>query len=446
MAWQRRVVWSEGMFLRPQHFQQQERYLEFYANSGVHALRSHAWGFEQLWLDEDALRLGKLALREARGLFPDGTPFSIPAQGDPPEPLDVPGDARGQRVLLALPVRRSGVAEVALGGDDAAGLTRFRIDERDVGDANTQGSPAALLQLGDLRLRLVLENDLTDGWMALGVARVTDRRPDNALLVDAAYMPPTLALAACPPLTAFLRELEGLLHHRGEAFAAKVDRPARAGLAQVMDFLLLELTNRWEPLVRHLSQQGVVHAETLYTLLITLAGDLSTWRDERRRPSEYPVYDHDDPQPCFQPVMAELRRLLTAGIDENVIAIELVDRGLGVRTAAMPAADVLRTWQFVLAVSAEVPPEIVRSEVPKTVKVATTDTIKHCVNFNLPGVGLQPLPVKPPELPFLAGFTYFGLDTSNELWRKLEQSRGLAVHTRADTLPNNQLKLWAIRA
>ena len=29
----RKVVWSEGMFLRPQHFQQQERYLEFFSHA-----------------------------------------------------------------------------------------------------------------------------------------------------------------------------------------------------------------------------------------------------------------------------------------------------------------------------------------------------------------------------------------------------------------------------
>ncbi len=28
MSWNNRVVWSEGMFLRPQHFQQQDRYIE----------------------------------------------------------------------------------------------------------------------------------------------------------------------------------------------------------------------------------------------------------------------------------------------------------------------------------------------------------------------------------------------------------------------------------
>ena len=243
MAWQRRVVWTEGMFLRPQHFQQQERYFEFFAHARSAAVASHAWGFETLVLDADALKLGKLALREARGLFPDGTPFNVPAQGDPPAPVDLPDAVRGQRVVLTLPVRRIGVEEVAF-GDASDGLMRVSVAEREVNDANALGAAPALVQLGDLRLRLVPESELTDGWMALGVARLTERRPDNQLLLDDAYMPPHVALRACPPLEAFLRELEGLLHHRGEAVAARMSQPGRGGVAEIGDFLLLELMNR----------------------------------------------------------------------------------------------------------------------------------------------------------------------------------------------------------
>src|SRR6185437_3804641 len=33
MAWNSKVVWSEGMFLRPQHFQQQDRFMQFFAHA-----------------------------------------------------------------------------------------------------------------------------------------------------------------------------------------------------------------------------------------------------------------------------------------------------------------------------------------------------------------------------------------------------------------------------
>ena len=443
MTWQWRVVWTEGMFLRPQHFQQQERYLEFYANARSAPLASHSWGYEELILDADALKLGKVALKGARGLFPDGTPFSIPAHGEPPVPLEVPGDARGQRVLLALPVRRIGVEETAFDGTEE-GLTRVRVADREVNDSNTLGSSPALLQLGDLRLRLLLESQLTDGWMALGVARVTERRPDNQIVLDGAHMPPTLALRACAPLESFVREMEGLLHHRGEAIAARMSQPGRGGVSEVGDFLLLEVVNRWEPRIRHVLQQNVMHAERLYALLLELGGDLSTFARDTRRPIEYPVYDHDDPQTCFQPLMNDLRRSLSMVLEQNAIPIELMERDYGVRVAVMPGVEILRTAQFVLAVAADVAPDQLRLRFPPQVKIGPVEKIGDLVNLNLPGVALRPLPVAPRQIPYHTGFNYFELDTTNELWRQLEQSGGFAMHIAGD-FPGIELEFWAIR-
>src|SRR5215467_7349388 len=75
MSENNRVVWSEGLFLRPQHFQQQERYLEAYVEGRAAALRQHSWGLTELEIERDLLAIGKLGLRRARGVFPDGTPF-----------------------------------------------------------------------------------------------------------------------------------------------------------------------------------------------------------------------------------------------------------------------------------------------------------------------------------------------------------------------------------
>ncbi|MDG4584969.1 MAG: type VI secretion system baseplate subunit TssK, partial [Candidatus Competibacter sp.] len=44
MSWYSKVVWSEGMFLRPQHFQQQDRYLEALVRQSCRHLRPYDWG------------------------------------------------------------------------------------------------------------------------------------------------------------------------------------------------------------------------------------------------------------------------------------------------------------------------------------------------------------------------------------------------------------------
>ena len=104
--WNSKVIWSEGMFLQPQHLQQHDRYVESLIERRTAALEGHAWGCVALAIDEAPLRLGKIALAGARGLLPDGTPFDFPAEEDLPLALDIPADARNERVVLALPLRR----------------------------------------------------------------------------------------------------------------------------------------------------------------------------------------------------------------------------------------------------------------------------------------------------------------------------------------------------
>src|SRR5580698_4777533 len=89
MGWENKVVWGEGLFLQPQHLQQQERYFERLVRTSTGGLRPFAWGLTQLELDSDLLTLGKFAVRSAAGILPDGTPFSLPGYADPPRPLDL---------------------------------------------------------------------------------------------------------------------------------------------------------------------------------------------------------------------------------------------------------------------------------------------------------------------------------------------------------------------
>src|SRR5215207_6858892 len=113
MSAHNRVVWSEGLFLQPQHFQQQDRYFERYVETRCEALVSHSWGFTDVQLERDFLKIGKIGLRRLAGVFPDGTPFRMPDDEPLPVPLDIGTDVRDQRLHLAVPLRRAGELDSA---------------------------------------------------------------------------------------------------------------------------------------------------------------------------------------------------------------------------------------------------------------------------------------------------------------------------------------------
>lgn len=442
MVWKNKVVWSEGMLLKPQHLQQHDRYWQSQLENRVAALRPYSWGFAELKIDEHQLALGKLALSACSGVLPDGTPFTLPADDELPLPLDVPADARNVAVVLALPLRRHGISET-VNGDDADSFARHRTDIYEAWDSNGLDN-SALLQIGKLRLRLALPSEVANAYATMGVARIVERRADNRLVLDPDYSPPCLDVRAAPRLAAFAVELVGLLHQRGDLLAGRLAQPGAAGAAEISDFLLLQLLNRAEPLAAHLASASGVHPETWYGVLASLAGELATFTDPGKRAAAYPVYRHEQLAETFAPVIADLRRALSTVLDAHAVPIPLDERQFGIRVAVVPDRELLRSATFVLAVNAHMPPEALRSAFPAQVKLGSVEKIRDLVNLQLPGIGLRALPVAPRQLPFYAGYTYFELDSGSEYFQQLHQSAGFAMHVAGD-FPGLQMQFWAIR-
>ena len=62
-----RVIWQEGLFVLPQHFQQQQRNHEYHLNQRMDALDDFAWGFTSLVLNTELLAQGKIMIDRASG-------------------------------------------------------------------------------------------------------------------------------------------------------------------------------------------------------------------------------------------------------------------------------------------------------------------------------------------------------------------------------------------
>ena len=445
MSWNSKVIWSEGMFLQPQHLQQHERHVERLIAGCSEPVSAYGWGFVILVIDEATLALGKVALASARGILPDGTPFDFPSQDAAPLPLNVPADAKDERVVLAVPLRRPAAMEADIEGRDAVGLTRYATAEVDVADNTLASAQTALVQIGHLRLSLMLERDATDAYATLAVARVSERRADGLVVLDKRCIPPMLAVRGQGVLAGYIGEIVGKLHQQGDALSKRLAHPGRGGVAEIAEFLLLQTINRFEPVFKHLGEISTLHPVALYAQCLMLAGDLCTFSRESRRPPDYAAYVHDDPQACFEPLMADLRQSLSMSPEQSAIPIELQDRTHGVRVAKIADLELLRSASFVLAVNAQMPGDALRTRFPTQVKIGPVERIRDLVNLQLPGIALRAQPVAPRQLPYHAGFTYFELERGGDLWKQLQQSGGLAMHIAGD-FPGLELEFWAIRA
>ena len=128
MSWFSKVVWSEGLFLRPHHFQQNDRYLERQVEGRVAHVTPYPWGFSVLEIDRDLAQQSKFGLRRAAGVLPDGTPFSVPDTSPLPLAIAVPENAAGQTIWLVMPEaarkRKPRSARSSAGGSARRALRR----------------------------------------------------------------------------------------------------------------------------------------------------------------------------------------------------------------------------------------------------------------------------------------------------------------------------------
>ena len=446
MVWHDKVVWQEGMFLRAQHFQQQDRHAAHQLQARTAPLRAHPWGLTELSIDRDLLAAGRFAISAASGVMEDGTPFSIPGSTDAPLPLDLPEGTRNAVVYLALALHQDGNPEVSAAEASPDELrARYALRSFQAFDTHSDSPISAELQIGRLRLRYLLDSAELAGYSRLGLARIIEVQADRRVMLDDRFVPPCLRVSANPLLGNLTAELVGMLSQRAEVLAARLGQPGARGVADVADFLLLQTVNRWQPLLAHWADAGNVHPEELFATLVQVAGELATFTAPDKRASVYPAYRHDDLQRSFAPVVADLRRSLSFVLETNAVAIPLQDPKFGIRVGPITDRNLLRASQFVLAVSADIAGEQLRRLFPNKVKIGAVEHIRELVNVALPGIAVRALPVAPRQIPFQANAAYFELDRSSPHWQQMANSGGFGIHV-SDEFPNLGIELWAIRA
>ena len=441
MTWHSRIAWQEGMFLRAQHFQQQDRWTASELRRSIWGLRPYPWGFTELAISRDLLETGRFALNSAAGTFDEGTPFSLPEEAPLPPPLLVPETAREVLVHLAVRLQQPGAMEVSCEGREG----RYEAEDFEAFDTHSGAPETAQLQVGKLHLRFLLGTDDLEGYACLPLARIVEVASDGRVTLDPGWIPPVQSCAAAAPLSGLVVELAGMLNQRGEAIAARLTAVGTKSNTEVADFLLLQSVNGWQSLFAHLAETGNLHPERLYATLVEMAGQLATFTDAKRRPARYGSYRHDDLQRSFAPVVADIRRSLSAVLEQTAIQIPLQERKHGVRVGAIQDRTLLTGTSIVLVAKADVAAETLRRLFPGTAKVGAVEHIRELVNVAVPGIELRPLPVAPRQMPFIPGAQYFELDRSSPHWQLMQNSGGFAIHVSGD-FPNLALELWAIRA
>lgn len=441
-----KVVWSDGLLVKPHHFQQQNRYVERLTLSMISRDDAHFYGLATLALDEELLGLGKVSILTATGIMPDGTVFDIPAQDKPPEVLDLTtAMVAGETIWLCVPLESAQGIEVQAHADNGSDVgARYVAGEIATRDNTVQAGELAALQVSQLRPVLKRGSDDLSAFARLAIARVVDKTGEGAAVLDKSFLPTMISISAEPTLRRFLRELAEGVTQRAAAIAQRIGKPDQNGVAEVSDFMLLQRLNSIGPELHHMVRMERLHPRIVYERLITMVGELSTFMSANRLVPELPAYEHMEPSNCWPGLIQTLRQMLTATLVANAVPIPHERRAHGYVVAPVHERDLMRESEFVLAIKANVPQERLHRDFIAQSKVASIEQIRELVQKQLPGIPMRLMPVAPRQLPYHAGYSYFALERHSAAWAQMDGSSGFAFHI-AGTFPELEMQFWAIK-
>jgi type VI secretion system protein ImpJ len=424
-----KILWGEGLFLRPQLFQQQDAYHESRLRDVSQALHPYAWGIRKLELDTVGLGHGMLRVLKVSAIFQDCEIYSAPDLFEPPAPVDLnslPASVSNVTIYLALPGLKPNNTNVS-DPDNIATLSRYDKKSIQTPDLFTTATEGELTYLSPA-VRLLTDQS-RDSFSCIPLTRLC-RSSSGGFEVDETFIAPCLAIGATPALLLQLRHLLDSLSAKVQALQDTHREPSknvvefRAG--DIASFWLLHTANTACASLMHLLQHPQFHPERLYQELLRLAGALMTF-SKTHQLSDLPAYEHTNPGPSFKSVFGIVRALIDTVISARYFNIALTEIKPAYHQGRIDAQRINNSASLYLGVSANLAGTELAEIVPRTFKVGSPDVVEKLVSASMPGVTLTYTPQVPAAIPIRPGMLYFAVEHRGEPYEQMRKGQTVMI-------------------
>ncbi|TDO98040.1 type VI secretion system baseplate subunit TssK [Marinomonas balearica] len=435
-----KVVWKEGMFIAPQHFQQQERHITQYIQKCISLTsEGRSFGVSILDIEHNYLKLGKFSVTHCSGVFPDGTLFDSSKE----LLVEIPEGTINKRIFLGLPLAVEGENEYG----EASEQRRFALGNVSLFDSSDESQSAIEAQVADPNIRLVIEGEDVTGLALLPIARILERREDVNVVLDKSFIPTCLQYGASQLLKERIKELYILTEARAQSVVQRigVGQQTKSDLSLMREFLWLQTLNRWIPWLHLTLEQPETRIEALYEGLLAFSGELESFKPavvEAPKP-----LNRDDLKSVFGGLFSELREKLSMVQSDSVTEFSwdenLFERRRLLRLS-IPNLNQMDGRRFVISVQSSMGTTTLSQVFPSACTLSGLSHIADLVRNSQSGVGIHLLPVAPSELKAQADVAYFEIDTAHEYWVQLKAKREpIALHVDS-RVPDLSIKLYAL--
>lgn len=440
-----RVMWSEGMFLLPQHFQYQDEFHQRQLAETTLRSTPFNWGVQTLEVDRDALAKGTLRLQRLKLVFPDGSLYDAPQQDPLPAARDLRELFKGDHLMvhaalkLSEPFGRNYVEDelqVEVG-------RRFRKCFNTLPDLN-EGELEN--EITSLRFNVVLlvGGDCLDGYSYCPLVRLV-RNSLGGFDPDPLFAAPALHLGSQGTLSDISQNLLGVLQEKSQRLSRRrrerADQVVEFGSSDVTLFWLLNTVNRAWPRLAHLHAHPGQHPQQLYLVLAELAGTLLTFSPEGRL-ADLPPYNHEDPALALLSLEGMIRSMLENVIPETCVVIELTP-GKPAQLTGLLHDPRLAQADFYFSAHADMPGADLLDLVPRAIKVGSQEDIGVVVNSAMPGVPVRHATRLPSAIPMRLDNQYFAIEPGGQAYERMMKSQSICFYVPA-TFINLKLELMAV--
>jgi len=441
-----RILWGEGLFLRPQHFQQQALFFESSVTQCLRLTHGNPWGIREATLDADALRGGMLCLHTLNMVFRDGV--QIDAPGETPLPLsrnlaDISQIGAETVVYACLPALNAFGGNSSGSDANSARPVRYIAARDTVRDLYTDALEAEVSTLL-ANVRLMVEEENRDGHLCVAVGRIS-KNANGAWEIDQEFIPPLLVVSGSPYLSMLIHRLLDILLVKSQSLAVrhreKVKSVVEYGTSDIASFWLLHTVNRNFPLLNHFATIPT-HPESLYELMAQLCGELMTFSSELTL-GDIPAYNHENLTTVFDRLDTLIRELLETVVSNRYALIPLANTKPTFFVGRLDSERLVEDVDYYLSVSSELPTTEVLDMVPLKLKAGSPDDVEKILNSALPGVCLVHATQTPVALPVRVGNHYFVLEPQGQIFERMCKSRSICIYV-PQALLGLKLELYAV--
>jgi type VI secretion system protein ImpJ len=448
-----KILWGEGLFLRPQHFQQQDAYHEWRLSQMTRLLHPYAWGVRHIKIDPDALQTGLLRVLELQAVLPDGELFNAPSEDELPPPVSLAplADGHAQSLnetvfhLAMAPLRPNGT-NMAATRDEADTGARYYRSPMQAADVYTDAVAAEVVVLRK-SARLLADTSPRAHLISMPLLRLK-KTSTGGFEIDGRFMAPSLNIQASPALFLHLRRLLDVLQAKVDALYGMHREPSKNIIefrsGDVASFWLLHTASAAFAGLSHLARHPALHPERLFEKLLELAGSLMTF-SKTFTLADLPTYDHINPGPAFTRLDQIVRELLETVISTRYFAINLNETQPSFHQGRLDSEQITATTQLYLGVSAAMQPAELVEVVPARFKVGAPDDVDKLVLSAMPGVKLTHAPQVPAAVPVRPGSYYFTLEPRGSLYERMMQAHALTIYVPSG-IQDLRLELIAVNA